>query len=60
MVTGLPDRLVSTVAPARAAYGSPVVDVALADKIASLRHALVTDTPVSKRKLAAQMPDSPP
>jgi guanosine-3',5'-bis(diphosphate) 3'-pyrophosphohydrolase len=34
-----------------AAYGSPVVDVALADKIASLRHALVTDTPVSKRKL---------
>jgi (p)ppGpp synthase/HD superfamily hydrolase len=34
-----------------AAYGFPAVDVALADKIASLRHALVTDTPVSRRKL---------
>jgi hypothetical protein len=28
-----------------------VVDVALADKIASLRHAVVTDTKVSDRKL---------
>jgi (p)ppGpp synthase/HD superfamily hydrolase len=33
------------------AAGSPVVDVALADKIASLRHALVTRTKVSDRKL---------
>jgi (p)ppGpp synthase/HD superfamily hydrolase len=33
------------------AAGSPVVDVALADKIASLRHALVTQTKVSDRKL---------
>jgi (p)ppGpp synthase/HD superfamily hydrolase len=33
------------------AAGSPVVDVALADKIASLRHALVTQTTVSDRKL---------
>jgi (p)ppGpp synthase/HD superfamily hydrolase len=31
--------------------GSPVVDVALADKIASLRHALLTKTKVSDRKL---------
>jgi (p)ppGpp synthase/HD superfamily hydrolase len=30
---------------------SPVVDVALADKIATLRHALVTQTKVSDRKL---------
>jgi (p)ppGpp synthase/HD superfamily hydrolase len=33
------------------AAGSPVVDVALADKIASLRHALVTRSKVSERKL---------
>jgi (p)ppGpp synthase/HD superfamily hydrolase len=33
------------------AAGSPVVDVALADKIASLRHALVTGSKVSERKL---------
>jgi (p)ppGpp synthase/HD superfamily hydrolase len=33
------------------AAGSPVVDVALADKIASLRHALVTHSKVSDRKL---------
>ena len=33
------------------AAGSPVVDVALADKIATLRHALVTQTEVSDRKL---------
>lgn len=33
------------------AAGSPVVDVALADKIASLRHALVTQSTVSDRKL---------
>jgi (p)ppGpp synthase/HD superfamily hydrolase len=32
--------------------GSPVVDVALADKIAPLRHALTTGTRVTKRKLA--------
>jgi (p)ppGpp synthase/HD superfamily hydrolase len=31
--------------------GSPVVDVAVADKIATLRHALVTGTRVSDRKL---------
>ena len=34
------------------AAGSPVVDVALADKIASLRHAALTGTPISQRKLA--------
>ena len=33
------------------AAGSPVVDVALADKIASLRHAVITHTKVSDRKL---------
>jgi len=33
------------------AAGSPVVDVALADKIASLRHAVLTDSRVSDRKL---------
>ncbi len=33
------------------AAGSPVVEVALADKIASLRHALLTQTKVSERKL---------
>ncbi len=33
------------------AAGSPVVDVALADKIASLRHALITHSKVSERKL---------
>jgi (p)ppGpp synthase/HD superfamily hydrolase len=33
------------------AAGSPVVDVAVADKIASLRHALVTHSSVSERKL---------
>lgn len=35
-----------------AAAGAPVVDVSLADKIASLRCALVTGSPISKRKLA--------
>jgi (p)ppGpp synthase/HD superfamily hydrolase len=34
-----------------AAAGSPVVDVAIADKIATLRHALLTGSPVSDRKL---------
>lgn len=34
------------------AAGSPAVEVSLADKIASLREALVTDTPISKRKLS--------
>jgi (p)ppGpp synthase/HD superfamily hydrolase len=34
-----------------AAAGSPVVDVAIADKIATLRHARVTGIPVSDRKL---------
>ncbi len=33
------------------AAGSPVVDVAVADKIASLRHAILTDSAVSDRKL---------
>jgi (p)ppGpp synthase/HD superfamily hydrolase len=33
------------------AAGSPVVDVALADKIASLRHAVITQTKPSDRKL---------
>jgi guanosine-3',5'-bis(diphosphate) 3'-pyrophosphohydrolase len=33
------------------AAGSPVVDVAIADKIASLRHALITYRPVTARKL---------
>jgi hypothetical protein len=33
------------------AAGSPVVDVAIADKIASLRHAQVTRSPVTDRKL---------
>jgi GTP pyrophosphokinase len=33
------------------AAGSPAVDVAIADKIASLRHALVTGSRVSPRKL---------
>jgi (p)ppGpp synthase/HD superfamily hydrolase len=33
------------------AAGSPVVDVALADKIASLRHAVIAHTKVSDRKL---------
>ena len=33
------------------AAGSPVVDVAVADKVATLRHALVTHTAVSARKL---------
>jgi (p)ppGpp synthase/HD superfamily hydrolase len=32
--------------------GSPVVEIALADKIATLRHASVTDTKISKRKVA--------
>jgi (p)ppGpp synthase/HD superfamily hydrolase len=31
--------------------GSPVVDVAVADKVATLRHALVTETRISDRKL---------
>jgi GTP diphosphokinase / guanosine-3',5'-bis(diphosphate) 3'-diphosphatase len=34
-----------------AAAGSPVVDIAVADKVATLRHAVVTGTKVSKRKL---------
>ena len=34
-----------------AAAGSPVVDVAIADKIATLRQALLTGSPVSDRKL---------
>jgi (p)ppGpp synthase/HD superfamily hydrolase len=34
-----------------AAAGSPVVDVAIADKIATLRHALITGSPLSDRKL---------
>jgi (p)ppGpp synthase/HD superfamily hydrolase len=34
------------------AAGLPVVDVAVADKIATLRHAVVTGTKISKRKLA--------
>ena len=34
------------------AAGSPAVDIALADKIATLRHALLTDTPVRTRKLS--------
>jgi (p)ppGpp synthase/HD superfamily hydrolase len=34
------------------AAGSPVVDVAVADKVATLRHAVVTGTKISKRKLA--------
>jgi (p)ppGpp synthase/HD superfamily hydrolase len=33
------------------AAGSPAVDVSIADKIASLRHAQLTDSPVSPRKL---------
>jgi (p)ppGpp synthase/HD superfamily hydrolase len=35
-----------------AAGGSPVADVALADKIATLRHAVITGTRVTPRKLA--------
>lgn len=34
-----------------AAAGSPVVDVAIADKIATLRHSRLTGIPVSDRKL---------
>jgi (p)ppGpp synthase/HD superfamily hydrolase len=33
------------------AAGSPVVDIAIADKVATLRHAVVTGTKISKRKL---------
>ena len=33
------------------AAGSPVVDVAVADKVATLRHAVVIGTKISKRKL---------
>jgi (p)ppGpp synthase/HD superfamily hydrolase len=33
------------------AAGSPVVDIAVADKVATLRHAVVTGTKISKRKL---------
>jgi guanosine-3',5'-bis(diphosphate) 3'-pyrophosphohydrolase len=33
------------------AAGSPAVDVAIADKIATLRHALLTRSPVTPRKL---------
>jgi len=32
--------------------GPDAIDIALADKIASLRHALTTDTPLAKRKVA--------
>jgi (p)ppGpp synthase/HD superfamily hydrolase len=32
------------------AAGSPALNIALADKVATLRHALLTDTPVRKRK----------
>jgi (p)ppGpp synthase/HD superfamily hydrolase len=53
------DRSVTHYAPRKrqlraaiAASGSPVVDVSLADKIASLRYAAETGTPVSGRKLA--------
>jgi (p)ppGpp synthase/HD superfamily hydrolase len=35
-----------------AAFGGPVVDIAIADKIDSLRHALATGATVSRRKLA--------
>jgi len=35
-----------------AAAGSPAVDVALADKIATLQYAQLTDTPVTRLKLA--------
>ena len=34
------------------AAGAPVVDIAIADKIATLRHAMVTGTRISQRKLA--------
>jgi GTP diphosphokinase / guanosine-3',5'-bis(diphosphate) 3'-diphosphatase len=34
------------------AAGSPVVDIAVADKVATLRHAVVTGTKISKRKVA--------
>ena len=34
------------------AAGSPVVDIAIADKIATLRHAMVTGTKISNRKLS--------
>jgi (p)ppGpp synthase/HD superfamily hydrolase len=33
------------------AAGSPVIEIAVADKIATLRHAVVTGTKISKRKL---------
>jgi (p)ppGpp synthase/HD superfamily hydrolase len=33
------------------AAGSPIVDIAVADKVATLRHAVVTGTKISKRKL---------
>ena len=34
------------------AAGPPVVDIAVADKVATLRHAAVTGTKISKRKIA--------
>ena len=34
------------------AAGSPVVDIAIADKVATLRHAMVTGTKISNRKLS--------
>jgi (p)ppGpp synthase/HD superfamily hydrolase len=34
-----------------ATAGSPVVDIAVADKVATLRHAVVTGTKISRRKL---------
>jgi (p)ppGpp synthase/HD superfamily hydrolase len=35
-----------------AASGPPVLDIAIADKVATLRHAVVTGTKISKRKVA--------
>jgi (p)ppGpp synthase/HD superfamily hydrolase len=40
-----------TLRSAIAAAGSPVTDIAIADKIATLRHARLTGLPVSDRKL---------
>jgi hypothetical protein len=35
-----------------ATAGPPVIDIAVADKVATLRHAVVTGTKISKRKLS--------
>jgi (p)ppGpp synthase/HD superfamily hydrolase len=35
-----------------ATAGSPVIEIAVADKVATLRHAVVTGTKISKRKLS--------